>query len=210
MSEQRLSDDADRVLLQALQAGDDVEGSFRELFLRYRRRLLAFFSKKGFDSDVGRELSQETFLRVYRSRRRFRGDVPLSSWILRIADNVIKNELRRQAASKRSGHEKPLDDEDESQPIEVHTGGVANPTLAAGQPLARALAREKVEALRHALQRLPPRMRQVMQLRVHHEYSVAEIAAVLKITESTVKVQLHEARKRLRQILEDRFDGPLF
>jgi len=205
MTEHRSNDEEDRVLLQALQSADDPDGPFRELFRCYRRRLLAFFSKRGFDTESCRELSQETFFRVYRGRKSFRGGVPLASWIFQIAANIAKNELRRRQANKRSGQEKSLDDDDESQPVEVHTGGNPAPATAMAQPLARTLAREQVEALSRALEDLPPQMRRTMQMWIHHEYGVTEIAAVMKVSESTVKVQLHQARKRLRQALADRF-----
>ena len=204
MGEHRSNDDRDRELLRALQAADDPDGAFKELFRRYRHRLLAFFSKRGFGAESCRELSQETFFRVYRGRKSFRGKVPLSSWVFRIAANLAKNELRRRQAKKRSGVEKPLDDDEELQPIEVHTGGNPSPATAA-QPLAQLLAREQVEALDQALKQLPPQMRRAMQMWVHHEYSVAEIATIMKVSRSTVKVQLHQARKRLRQALADRF-----
>ena len=205
MAEHRSNDDEDRVLLQALRLDDDLDGAFRELFRRYRRRLLAFFSKRGFDPETGRDLSQETFFRVYRSRKSFRGEVPVASWIFQIAANVAKNARRLHQAGKRRGQEKSLDDDRESQPVEVHTGGDPSAATATARPLARTLAREQVEALEDALQQLPPQMRRTMQMSILHEYSVAEIAAVMKVTPSTVKVQLHQARKRLRQALKGLF-----
>lgn len=205
MPEHRSNDHEDLALLQALQSTDDPDGPFRELYRRYRRRLLAFFSKRGFSAETCRELSQETFFRVYRGRQGFRGDVPLASWIFQIAANLVKNELRRRQANKRSGQEKSLDDDHESQPVELHTGGNPSPASALAPPLARTLAREQVQALGQALERLPPQMRRTLQLWIHHQYSVTEIAAVMKVAESTVKVQLHQGRKRLRQALADRF-----
>jgi len=209
MAEHRSNEDPDRVLLQALQSADDPDEPFRELHRRFRRRLLAFFSRRGFSTETSRELSQETFFRVYRSRGTFRGDVPLASWIFQIAANVVRNELRRRQANKRSGHEQSLDDDQEKQPVEVHTGGDPSPAASLARPLARTLAREQVEALGQTLQRLPPQMRRTLQMWIHHEFSVAKIATVMKVSESTVKVQLHQGRKRLRQALADRFGEPL-
>lgn len=205
MTEHSSRDDEDRELLRALQSSDDVDGPFRELYRRYRRRLLAFFSRRGFSRETCSDLIQDTLVRVYKGRGGFRGDVPLASWIFQIAANVAKNELRWRGAGKRRGVEKSLDDEDEDQPLEVHFGGNPLSTTAEAEPLARTMAREQVEALREALEGLPEKMRRIMQLSIHHEYSVSQIAIVMKITESTVKVQLHNGRKRLRRALTDRF-----
>jgi len=205
MAEHCSNDDEGCSLLLALRSEDDLDGSFQALYREYRHRLLGFFSKRGFDAETCRDLSQETFFRVYRGRKSFRGDVPLASWIFQIAANLAHNEWRRRQAEKRKGIEKSLDDENESQPIELYTWGGASLTAGQAQPLVRTLAREKVEALGHALDQLPPRMKQTWQMWVHHEYSIKEIATVMNVSESTVKVQLHEGRKRLHQALADRF-----
>jgi RNA polymerase sigma-70 factor (ECF subfamily) len=191
-------------LLEELRSSDDVEAAFRALFRRYHQRLLGFFLRRGFNPETADELSQETFLRVFRSRRDFRGEVPLPSWIFQIAANVYRNELRRRLAGKRSGEELSLDDDDQATPGPAEAEASPGPTTAA-EPLSHALWREQVAALRSALARLPPQGRRAMQMRVGHGYSVAQIAVVMKLTESTVKVHLHQARKRLRELLRGHF-----
>ena len=195
----------DRALLLRLRSTEDSEGAFREIFNRFHRRLLGFFKSRGFDAEICRELSQETFLRVYRGRGDFRAEVPLAAWIFQIANHIGKNELRRRHAGKRSGREESLDDDETSPLLEVHTGGHSSPSTKVAEPLARTLAREQVEALGQVLEQLPPKMRRVVQMSVLQERSVAQIATLLKISESTVKVHLHQARKRLREALADRF-----
>lgn len=197
--------DEDRALLLDLRSGEDVEAIFHELFRRFHRRLLAFFARRGLDPEFGRELSQETFLRVFRTRQEFRGEVPLASWVFQIAANLFRNEIRRRRTGKRRGQEVSLDDvKTGPEPLD-HPSGLDEPESAEAGPLERLLGTELADALRGALDELPPRSRRVMQMRVLHGYEVAEIAVAMKITESTVKVHLHQARERLRRSLRDRF-----
>lgn len=204
MVEHRVDGDEDRALLQALQSAEDPDGAFRELFRRYYSRVKGFFRSRGFDPETCHDLSQETFLRVYRRRESFRGETSLASWIFTIAANLWRNELRRRQAEKRSGEEVSLDDPDTGEFAMPHSAGQQVPAADPG-PLRVALGREQVAALGEALEQLPPQMRRVMQMHYHHEHSVKEIAVVLKISESTVKVHLHQGRKQLRQALADRF-----
>jgi RNA polymerase sigma-70 factor (ECF subfamily) len=205
MAHHHVADDEDQEFLHALRSQDEVEAFFHQLVRRYQRRLLSFFSHRGLSPEVCRDLSQETYLRVYRSREQFRGEVPLSSWIFQIAANLYLNEIRRHQTGKRSGQEQSLDAGSPGALNVADTGGEPVQTAAPAPPLARALWREKLQAVGGAIDQLAPQGRRALQMRVRHGYSVAEIAAVMKISESTVKVHLHQARKRLREVLQNRF-----
>lgn len=169
-----------------------AEEAFRQLFRRFRKPLLAFFSRRGFRSEISHELSQETFLRVYRSRHGYRAEVPVASWIFTIAANVYRNELRRRQAGKRSGEETPLEACEEPE--------VNAATILPADSEERLLERERSAALVASIDRLPPQMARVLKLRVGRGYSLAETARLMKLSESTVRVHLHQARKRLRRI----------
>ena len=93
---------------------DDVEDrglgeASEDLFNRYYRPVVAFFQHKGFSTEESRDLAQETFLRVYRYRERFRGESSAVTWLFQIAANLYKNQLRSLAAQKRDAEEVPLD-----------------------------------------------------------------------------------------------------
>ncbi|MEM6454238.1 MAG: RNA polymerase sigma factor [Acidobacteriota bacterium] len=180
-----------------------MHAAFQDIVKEFHPRLLRFFRSRGFSAAIGEELAQETFLRLYNGRATFRGDVPLASWIFTIAANAGKHERRRRATAKRSGLEHPLDDVDTPDPIEAHTGGERPAEVA--EPLARTLARERIALLQEEIDRMPPRMHQVMSLSIRQEWSITDIATLMQITESTVKVQLHQGRKRLRKALTERF-----
>ncbi|HEY0781988.1 MAG TPA: sigma-70 family RNA polymerase sigma factor, partial [Thermoanaerobaculia bacterium] len=74
---------------------------------------------------------------------------------------------------------------------------------AAASPLDRAVRRERLEAVRAAIQELPPKQRLCMELRVYQERSMQEIATVLSISPETVKAHLFQARQRLWDKLHD-------
>jgi RNA polymerase sigma-70 factor (ECF subfamily) len=69
-----------------------------------------------------------------------------------------------------------------------------------------ALEKEKLEKLREALVHLPQQMRHCAHLRVVHDLSYAEIAAVMGISVNTVKAHLHQAQKALRTQLSSYFE----
>ncbi len=205
----RVEEDRDLALAQALRTAGSGEEAFEELFRSYFPRLRGFFSRRGFDPEICRELSQETLLRVFRGRGSFRGGVPLASWIFEIAANIYRNEVRRVQTAKRRGQEHSLDDENQRDLLEAEAGGHGEVAGAAGVPLLRTLHREQLEILREAVGRLPARMRRVIQLQFSCDYDNREIALIMGIAESTVKVHQHAARKRLREDLQERF-GSLF
>ena len=73
-------------------------------------------------------------------------------------------------------------------------------------PLAVTLEKEKLEKLHEALQHLPAQMRRCAQLRIAHELSYVEIAALMGISINTVKAHLHQAQKSLRAQLSSYFE----
>jgi RNA polymerase sigma-70 factor (ECF subfamily) len=191
-------------LLDQLRDGRDREANQRRLFRRYYRLVRHFFLRRGCSPEEAEDLSQETFLRLFRALDDFRGDARFESWLLRIAGNVHCEMLRKASAGKRSALETPLDPSAESG------NGVGEPGAAASvaEPLRRLLGKERVRVLASALDRLPPQMGQCFLLRFGQELSYREIAEVLQTSIDVVKVQLHRGRRQLRQLLAEHFDDP--
>ena len=169
------------------------EESFRALFDRFYGPLLNFFGNRGFSREESQDLIQETFLRVYLGIDSFRGEARWEHWLFRIAANTALKAVRHRAAAKRAGQSVPLDEE------EADTERVA--------PLRQLLDKERSELLAEAIERLPAQMRRCVRLRVFQDLDYHEIADVLQISPSTVKVQLFKARKRLQMELGDAVGG---
>ncbi len=172
-------------IVEELQAGISVEENFRLLCDLFHRPLYHFFSKRGFPAQDCLDLTQETFLGIYRGIGTFRRDARFETWLFKIATNSFRKRLRWGTADKRTGEEVPL----EADP----SGGTAT-----GEGM---FQRERARLLRDAIERLPEQMRKCLILRVYHELKYREIGTVLRLSPETVKAHLFQARRRLQEEL---------
>lgn len=177
---------------------DDVEDQRldeapEDLFKRYHRPVVAFFLHKGFSTEESKDLAQDTFLRVYRYRERFRGESSQVTWLFQIAANLYKNKLRSLAAQKRDAEEVPLDSTDARDPESDDDA------------LELMLTGERSRLLREALEELPPQMKKAVMLRVTSDMKYREIAEEMEVSIETVKAHLYQARQHLRDRLSDYF-----
>jgi RNA polymerase sigma-70 factor, ECF subfamily len=193
----------DPVLLELGEAGED---GYKLVFLKYRRRVERFFEKKGAPPEEARDLTQDSFLRVFRGEAKLDNRTQLEAWLFEIARNVWANALRDRTALKRTATLISLDELDsQGEPREA-----VDPAYTTGgqDALTSAITREQLEILHHALAELPDQMRQCVRLRLKDDLKYREIAAVMRISIETVKSHLHQAKKRLRPVLEPHF-GPI-
>ncbi|HXO27226.1 MAG TPA: RNA polymerase sigma factor [Thermoanaerobaculia bacterium] len=193
----------DPVRLELGHAGEDGN---RLVFCKYQRRVQRFFERKGASREEAKDLTQDTFLRVFRSDVRLANGAELEAWLFEIARNVWANWLRAKATRKRAATVVSLDEPRPGRdPREV-----ADPALVAGatDALASAITREQLEILGRALAELPEQMRQCVTMRIREDLKYGEIAAVMRISIDTVKSHLHQAKRRLRALLEPHF-GPI-
>jgi len=178
-------------IFQRLRHGPGREESYRLLFNRFYWPLFRFFEHRGFSTEECQDLIQETFLRVYRGIGAFRGEARWEHWLFRIAANTAVKAVRHRTAAKRAGHDVPLEDQDPGE---------------APAPLRQLLGKEMRETLSQAVAGLPAQMQRCVRLRVFQDLDYDEIAEILQISPSTVKVQLFKARKRLRLELGNSFE----
>ena len=188
----------DPVRLQLGAAGEDGE---RLVYCKYRRRVQRFFERRGVAPEEALDLTQDTFLRVFRGEARLDNREQLEAWLFKIARHVWFNVLRSKAALKRSATVVSLD---QAQP----SGEPSEVADAERDVLAAVISREQLAVLRNALASLPEQMRQCVRFRLQDDLMYGEIAAVMGISIETVKSHLHQAKKRLRHLLEAHF-GPL-
>ena len=187
------SEEAKRAV-RDLQRGRGGEHSFRILHDRFYPRVDRFLARWVFSPDERLDLTQDVFLRIYSGLKGYRGEGSLDGWVLRITQNVYRKWRDRQPGGKyASPATVPFEDRrsrEESQPR---------------SPLDEVIGREQIEALRRAVSKLPPRMRQAMELRLYQDRPVGEIGTALGISQQTVKVHLFQARKRLGHELQEQF-----
>src|SRR5215210_6503086 len=141
-------------IIEELQAGISVEENFRLLCDYFHRPLYHFFSKRGFPAQDCLDLTQETFLGIYRGIGTFRRDARFETWLFKVATNAFRKRLRSGAADKRAGEEVPIEAEER-----VPAGGPV--------PGDRMFEKERARLLRDAIERLPEQMRKCLILRVY-------------------------------------------
>jgi len=160
-------------------ARHDTDDALMELMARYQGLLVNHFRKRGVREEY-EDLAQETFFRIYKARKRYRVTAAFKTWMFRIAHRVWLDHLRKQ--SRRNRREQAFAEEPRPQ----H----------ASPPRAHA------PDLDWALGKLRPGHRDVVVFSQIEQLSHAEIAAILKIPEGTVKSRLHHALRELRTLLE--------
>jgi RNA polymerase sigma-70 factor (ECF subfamily) len=201
--EPNLPESAGNRLVAAWQAGSEQEEIFQRIFRAYYRPVHSFFAKRGFPPDECQDLTQETFLKVYRGLPSFRRQARFETWLFQIAANLYRNTLRSQATLKREAQEVSLDE------MVEEPGGPAAP---AGETAAldRVLSEESSQVLRHAVAALPSQMRRCVELRVHQDLRYKEIAELMQVSIDTVKAHLYQARQQLKGKLSGYFADPEF
>lgn len=198
------SSDTDPVeLVREIRQGINVEDNFHRLFERHYSQIVRFFGRKGVDPEICRDLTQETFISVYKGMRDLRQEEQFESWLFAIAHNVWCDMIENNTAKKRSAITLSLEAGGEEGDRYSSASQVADHRA---DPLAVTLEKEKLERLREALQHLPQQMRRCTQLRVVHELSYLEIASLMGISVNTVKAHLHQAQKTLRAELSSHFE----
>ena len=190
-------------LIREIKQGLNFEDNFHRLFDRHYAQILRFFRRKGFDPEDCRDLTQETFVSVYKGIRELRQDEQFESWLFAIAHNVWCRMIERRSAQKRSLALVSLEQEGGSDEQLSIADRVAD---GRADPFTVTLEKEKLEKLSEALEHLPQQMRRCMQLCVVHQLSYVEVAALMDISVNTVKAHLHQARKVLRTKLSSYFD----
>ena len=158
---------------------------FRGVFVELFPRLRSYFRACGFQGADADDLSQTTLWIVYRSRGQFRGDGNFDAWVYSIARNVARDGWRRRG---RAGEEEPLSETvaDRDASAEIRTAG-----------------RQDLNRTLEALAKLPAGMRACLLLHVQEGLSYREIGRRLSLAVPTVKVQIWNARRRLRSLLEE-------
>jgi RNA polymerase sigma-70 factor, ECF subfamily len=166
----------------AVRARDGSRGSFDELVVRYRPRLVAFLARRLADAADAEDVAQETFVRAYDHLAAYDPARPFATWLFAIGKNVATNHAI--ARTRRDAREKA------SRPAEVATqvaNEVASDDAAAGDLWQRAAAVLRPDAYR------------MLWLRYARGMTVREIAADLGRSVVSIKVSLFRARRRLLQ-----------
>ena len=183
---------AEAALIQRCTAGDEI--AFAELVDEHQRMVVQLAMNLLGDKDEALDLSQEVFLRVFRTIGRFRGQSTLRTWIYRIAVNQARNRHRFWRRRHRA--------DQVSLDVHVATHGEFRSGAEVGPD--RVFAQKELAAkLQSALDALPFDQRTAIVLREIDGLSYDEIAYSLGVAVGTVKSRLTRARQTLRLELRE-------
>jgi RNA polymerase sigma-70 factor (ECF subfamily) len=191
------SDDKnDTLLMVELQAGRD--GALSDLIARWQRPLLSFTYRYTQNQADSADVVQETFVRVYQSRDRYRPQGRVSTWLFTIAANLCRN-----CARWRKRHPTiPLDFAvSDASGVESCTERDWLEDERAERPGASLVEQEKVEAVKSAISDLPHDLKTALLLFQYEELSYQEIAEVVGCSVKAVETRLYRARHQLKKRL---------
>ncbi len=183
-----MSADDDAQLMSRLQRGDDR--ALDALMDRWQVPLRRFLYRSTLNEHDAWDLAQETFIRVYRHRDRFRLGATFSTWLFSVALNLCRDRARRGKIRRTE----PLLD-----PSNVE---LASPNPA---PDAEAARREMAEAVCAAVAELPEPLKTAVLLCEFEEFSQRDAAAAIGCSVKAVETRLYRARTLLRGMLSKYF-----
>jgi len=181
--------DSDSSLVSRCLRGDET--AWEDLVRLHTRKVYALCYRFTGSGSEAQDLTQEVFLRVFRTIKSFHSDEgSFATWLARVTRNLLIDHYRR------TRQERVTDSIEDQLPMleEVGAGAPARPDHALA-------GREASEILQATLQKLSPDLREAVILRDLQEMEYREIAAVLEIPEGTVKSRINRGRAELARLL---------
>lgn len=178
----------DDELVRLCQNGD--VSAFEQLFNRHRKRVFNLVYRMMGNEEDAFDLTQEIFVRVYTKIHDFGFKSAFSTWLYRLALNMCTDELRKRAR-------------DMSTPVEPDSPTISQQVYNTN-PEKQLMAKEYEKQIWKAINSLKEKDRSMIILRDLEGLSYEEIAKVLDCSVGRVKSRLHEARKKLKSILENK------
>ena len=180
----------DNDLLIRLKAAD--RAAFTELVNLYSNQVFNTCYKFLLNKEEAEDLTQEVFIEVYQSVKKFRGDSKLSTWIYRIAVTKCLDEIKKRNRKKRITSLGKI----------LHLDEIAHWLVGETSPDKELQQKEKWKAIEAALNQLPDNQRVAFTLSKIEGYSNPEIAAIMNTTTVAVESLIYRAKKNVSAELE--------
>lgn len=167
-------------------------GGVEEWMRLYRERIFRYIFFATRDEDAAESLTQDCFLRAHMAHSSFRGECAMSTWLMRIAVNLVRDHQRSRKLRfwKRAAM---LDAAEMSDRLPDWKGSAEH----------RLIAQERVTAVWHAVETLSERQRSIFLLRFVEELELPEIADAMHLNLNTVKSHLYRALSSVKQQVEE-------
>lgn len=178
----------EKELVIRFQNGD--VSAFNTLVLKYQTRIAKLIYRQVNDAEATKDLCQEVFLKAYKALPKFKRESAFYSWLYRIAMNCCIDFIRQQSRRK-------------TVPFEDISGSPEEVLLISKHPSPSHLVEmeELGEVISKAVSQLSPKQQHVFRLRYEKKLQIKEIAVLINRSEGTVKTHIHQAHRRLRNLL---------
>ena len=184
----------EHVIANAMAAGElpapvvSDAGGVEEWMRLYRGRVFRYILFATRDEDVAESLTQDCFLRAHTAQSSFRGECAMSTWLMRIAVNLVRDHHRSMKLRfwKRAAM---LDASEMSDRLPDMKSSTEQ----------RLIARERVAAVWRSVEMLSERQRNIFLLRFVEELELPEIAEAMQLNLNTVKSHLYRALSAVKQ-----------
>lgn len=188
----------EQTLIDRICSGD--RSAFQALVERHKKKIYFLAYDVVGNHHDAEDISQEVFIKMFRSLKTFRRDAKMSSWLYQITVNTSIDHLRR----KSSKPHKSMDDLDKTN-FQEKLAGSKNAAIDPEQSAEAVIMQNRVS---QALQKVSPRERSVFVMRHYNELKTREIAEILNVSQGTVKALLFRAVRKLRKELSFYFGNP--
>ena len=175
----------DQILIEAIQNGDTK--AYGQLVDRYKDLVYTLAIRMLKHKEEAEEVAQDTFIKVFKSLNKFKGDSKFSTWIYRVAYNTCLDNIKK--------NKKHLN----NVAIDEYT---FNKLDTIDNALDNIIKEEKSVLIKNCINKLPGDSSALLTLFYFEELSLEEISKIINVEANTVKVKLFRARKKLAIVLE--------
>ena len=187
----------DNMLADRIGNGDSQ--AFQSLVETHKKRVFFLSCDILGDHHDAEDISQEVFLKLYRSIHLFRQDAKMSSWLYQITVNTCIDHLRKKSSKKQASVD-AIGDVDSSQ----KTWGLGSTS----EPEPHGDASFLQDRIQKALDKLTVKERTVFVMKLYNNFKIKEIAEIMDVTSGTVKSLLFRAAKKLKKDLSGYYGSP--
>lgn len=188
-SNTRMTTNNDQIIINLIIEGDT--NAFSKLVNNYKDMVFTLAFRMLKNREEAEEVSQDTFIKVYKSLNKFKGNSKFSTWIYRVAYNTCLDRLKK---IKREYNIVAIDEFTEHQIKTIDNA------------LDQMEAQEHKDKIQKCLQMLPSDDSFLLTLYYFEEQSLEEISKIVGLTANNVKVKLYRSRKKLTSILKKQLE----